>query len=540
MYSAISRSFWIVRPTSERKGQWAPTPVRYSLVSVMLSVLTVTSRLLFPDPVSASSGIRCRFYRHLTWTTILGGVVAGLVIIIYTVPLTPAVSDLVGRAAMLGLLLSIVPGVLLPRLVLTMWRERHGKAPFRIRLAAAFSIVVPAVLTSTALLGLAGYLNLAWGVIGLFVWLLVIGAVWCLLSGLLRVGAARLRERYTDRQTDDENPWIVDLFDPAQRLLHLGITLLAGWVLFRIYGWTAETPGVSHLLALGRLPVFTLGQSTLTVQNIVIAIVMVAVAFWIGGWSRHVSYNLALVRIQDLGIRHSLSIFVQYVVTAVGLLFALTLIGFDLTALTVFAASLGVGIGFGLQNVVNNFISGILLLAERPLRVGDRVTIGSATGDVTRIGIRSLSVLTFEKKEVIIPNSAVISESFTNWTKTDDTLREVMMLRVSLSDVDNAEHAAELVAEVARSTEGVLVSPPPKATVLELTDIGISIRLQYFIHAKGPDWDIRDNILRNALEALAREGFTIPTVAILEKPLRRLEPPPNVIQAYPSVVSSTP
>jgi potassium efflux system protein len=252
-----------------------------------------------------------------------------------------------------------------------------------------------------------------------------------------------------------------------------------------------------------------------------------------GGWSRQVSYNLALARIHDLSIRHSLSIFVQYVVTILGLVFALKLIGLDLTALTFFAASLGIGIGFGLQNVVNNFISGILLLAERPLRVGDTVTIGSATGDVTRIGIRSLTVLTSEQKEVIIPNSAVVSESFTNWTKTNDTLRDVLTFRVSF--FDNAEHAAELIAEAARSTEGVLAEPPPKATIYELTEIGIAIRLQYFIHATGPFFEIRDCVLRDALEALAVEGFTIPTVRIDEKPLR----PPERPQPPQSYLSTT-
>ena len=419
---------------------------------------------------------------------------------------------------MLCLLLIAVPGVLLPRLILTVWSETRGQPPLRIRLAAALSFIVPVVLASAAILGLAGYLNLAWRMTGLLGWLSVVGAVWFLLFGLLRDSAARLRERIAQGRADLGDFWIVDFFDPAYRLMQLGLTLAAGWVLVSIYGWTAETPGVRHLLAFGRVPVISLGQSILTVQNIVIAVIMVAIAFWTGGWSRHVSYNLALARVHDLSIRHSLSIFVQYVVTLLGLVLALKLIGLDLTALTFFAASLGVGIGFGLQNVVNNFISGILLLAERPLRVGDTVTIGSATGDVTRIGIRSLTVLTTEQKEVIIPNSAVISESFTNWTKSNDTLRDVLTFRVSF--FDNAEHAAELIAEAARSTDGVLASPPPKATIWELTEIGISIRLQYFIHATGPFFEIRDSILRDALEALATEGFTIPTVRIDEKPLR--------------------
>ena len=206
---------------------------------------------------------------------------------------------------------------------------------------------------------------------------------------------------------------------------------------------------------------------------------------------------------------------------------ALKLIGLDLSALTFFAAS--IGIGFGLQNVVNNFISGILVLAERPLRVGDTVTIGRTEGEVTRIGIRSLTVLTSEQKEVIIPNSAVVSESFTNWTKSNDTMRDVLIFRVSL--FDNAENAAQLIEAVARSTDGVLTDPPPKATIWELTEIGISIRLQYFIHATGPFLDIRDSVLRDALEALATEGFTIPTVRIDEKPLRPLERA-QIAQAY--------
>jgi potassium efflux system protein len=489
------------------------------------------------DPANPQSGVSRQFYGRLRWTIISGGIIAGFVAITFSLPLAPAVADLVARTGILCLLLIAVPAVLLPRLILTAWSETRAQPPLRIRLAAGLSAIVPAVLVLAALLGLAGYLNLAWSITGLLLWLLVVGAVWTVLLGVLRRAAARLHARIAGGQSELGDFWVVDFFDPAFRLMQLGLTLAAGWVLFRIYGWTPETPGVRHLLAFGRTPVISLGQSTLKVQDVLIAVILGAVAFWMGGWSRQVSYNLALARIHDLSIRHSLSIFVQYVVTILGLVLALKLIGLDLTALTFFAASLGIGIGFGLQNVVNNFISGILLLAERPLRVGDTVTIGSATGDVTRIGIRSLTVLTSEQKEVIIPNSAVVSESFTNWTKSNDTMRDVLMFRVSLSD--NAEHAAELIAEVARSTDGVLAEPPPKATIYELTEIGVAIRLQYFIHATGPFFDIRDSVLRDALEALATEGFTIPTVRIDEKPLRPVERPETTAQAYLSATRST-
>ena len=184
-------------------------------------------------------------------------------------------------------------------------------------------------------------------------------------------------------------------------------------------------------------------------QDIFLAVVLVGFAFWIGGWSQQVSYNLALTRVRDLGIRQSLSTFVQYIVIVLGLLLTLKVIGLDLTALTVFAASIGVGIGFGLQNVVNNFISGMLLLAERPLRVTDIVTIGGETGEVTRIGIRSLIVRTFDRKDLIIPNSAVIGNTFTNWTRNDETLREVLLFRISYRDDPRASGGQ--VEEIART-----------------------------------------------------------------------------------------
>jgi potassium-dependent mechanosensitive channel len=513
----------------------APLLLAFSVLAVwptLVFLLDLAGRSLL-DPAKAQSGVRRRFYSRLRWTLIPVGIVAGFVVITFTLPLAPAVADLVGRAGMICLLLIAAPGMLLPRLILTMWGEARGPPPLPVRLAAGFSAMVAFVLISAALLGFAGYLNLAWSATELLLWLLIIGGLWTLLLWFLRDGAARLRQRFADGRGDLG----ADFLDPAYRLIQLGLTLGAGWVIVSVYGWTEETPGVRHLLAFGRARVISLGQSTLTVQDIFIVVILVAIAFWMGGWSRQVSYNLALARIHDLGVRHSLSIFVQYVVTVLGLVLALKLIGLDLSAITFFAASLGIGIGFGLQNVVNNFISGILVLAERPLRVGDTVTIGSATGEVTRIGIRSLTVLTFEQKEVVIPNSAVVSEPFTNWTKSNDTMRDVLIFRVSL--FDNAEHAAELITEVVRSTDGVLAEPPPKATIWELTEIGISIRLQYFVHATGPFLDIRDCVLRNALEVLAAEGFTIPTIRIDEKPLRSLERPQISAQAYRATTRST-
>lgn len=134
------------------------------------------------------------------------------------------------------------------------------------------------------------------------------------------------------------------------------------------------------LLSLLGLELFELGESAFTVGDIFGAVLLVGIALWIGGWSQQVSVHLAYRRVRDHGLRQALATFTRYVVIVAGTLFALRVIGFDLTTLTVFAASLGVGIGFGMQSIVNNVLTGLLLLAERPLRVGKFVEIGTNLG----------------------------------------------------------------------------------------------------------------------------------------------------------------
>lgn len=476
---------------------------------VVAFVLLLARRLLFR---AAAEGLEVResFYRRLRWTVILGGVLAGLVTLTSTLPLTPALADLVNRSSMVCVLLIALPGLQLRALILTLAGGRW-RASLATRLAAQLSLAVPLVLAGAAAVGLAGYLNLAWSVIRHFLWAVLLGGLLLLALGVLADSARALRRRITERDPDTGYFWTVNFVEPAYRLAQLLATLAAGWALLRVYGWTAETPVIRELLAVGRTPVVSLGASALSLQDIVLAVVLVGLAFWVGGWSQQVSYNLALTRVRDPGIRQSLSTFVQYVVIVLGLLLTLKVIGLDLTALTVFAASVGVGIGFGLQNVVNNFISGVLLLVERPLRVTDTVTIGGETGEVSRIGIRSLVVRTPDRKELIIPNSAVIGNTFTNWTRTDDVLREVLLFKISYRDDPRA--AAELIEEVARTARGVLPAPAPKATLYEFTDAGVTVRLQYHCRLRGPvgGLDIRADILTRVREALARAGLSIAT-----------------------------
>ena len=123
------------------------------------------------------------------------------------------------------------------------------------------------------------------------------------------------------------------------------------------------------------------------------------------------------------GISYAISSLLNYVIIALGLLLALGALGLDLTKVTILAGAFGVGIGFGLQSIVNNFVSGLILLFERPVHVGDIVEVGTTSGEVARIGIRASTLRTWQGAEVIVPNAQLVTERVTNWTLSDRTRR---------------------------------------------------------------------------------------------------------------------
>jgi small-conductance mechanosensitive channel len=160
----------------------------------------------------------------------------------------------------------------------------------------------------------------------------------------------------------------------------------------------------------------------------------------------------------------------------VGLLVILQTLGIDLTALSILTGAVGLGVGFGLQNVASNFISGIIILFERPVRIGDRIAVGDVEGDVVRIGARSTTVLTNDNIDIIIPNSKLITENVVNWTHRDPTVRFRIPISVGYNmDVRTVEKA---LLEAAASVEEVLETPLPAVRFLSFGDNGLDFELR--------------------------------------------------------------
>ncbi len=178
------------------------------------------------------------------------------------------------------------------------------------------------------------------------------------------------------------------------------------------------------------------------------------------------------------GIPHAISNTAAYGVLFLGFVLALGAAGIDLSKVTVLAGAFGVGIGFGLQNIVNNFISGLILLYERPIQLGDVVEVGSLTGEVKRIGIRSSTLRTFQGAEVIVPNANLIAEQVVNWTLSDRQRR--IELPVGVAYGTDPQRVLAILLDVAKASPEVLEDPPPLALFRGFGDSALNFELRFW------------------------------------------------------------
>ncbi|NVK85113.1 MAG: mechanosensitive ion channel family protein [Cytophagia bacterium] len=177
----------------------------------------------------------------------------------------------------------------------------------------------------------------------------------------------------------------------------------------------------------------------------------------------------------DIGVSQSIGTIVQYVFIIVGAFFIIQTSGISLGSLNVLAGALGVGIGFGLQNIANNFISGLIILFERPIKVGDRIEVGSVQGDVTKVSARATTVNTNDNISIIVPNSEFISQRVINWSHNDRSIRFHVPVGVSYNE-DPAE-IKKILLDVAEKNPEVLKRPAPEVLFVEYGDSSLNFDL---------------------------------------------------------------
>jgi small-conductance mechanosensitive channel len=208
------------------------------------------------------------------------------------------------------------------------------------------------------------------------------------------------------------------------------------------------------------------------------------------------------------GVPHAVSVSIHYVILFFGFLLAVAATGADLSKFTLMAGAFGVGIGFGLQNIVNNFISGLILIAERPVMPGDTIEVGTMIGDVKRIGMRSSTIRTWEGAEVIVPNGNLVSSDVINWTLSDRQRRVEVPVGVAYGSP--TKKVMEILVRVASNHEDVLDNPAPNALFMGFGDSSLDFVLRFWTARFSKFFRVRSDITLGIEEALNDAGIVIP------------------------------
>jgi potassium efflux system protein len=187
----------------------------------------------------------------------------------------------------------------------------------------------------------------------------------------------------------------------------------------------------------------------------------------------------------EAGLRHAISTIFNYAITAIGIVVAFTTIGIKWSNIQWLIAALGVGVGFGLQEVVANFICGLIVLFERPFRIGDTVTIGDVSGTVTRIRIRATTVMDWDRKELIVPNKEFITGRLINWSLSDNIIR--LRIPIGIAYGSDTVLAEKLMLKAAEANPLALKNPEPQAVFLGFGDNSLNFELRVFINGIN-DW----------------------------------------------------
>lgn len=236
------------------------------------------------------------------------------------------------------------------------------------------------------------------------------------------------------------------------------------------------------------IPLMTLGNVQLTVWSLIYLLVLVSLLIYVSGKVRRWLVKfLGHGQKLETGAREAIGNIVQYIMLFFGLIIILQTTGIDLTALNVLTGAVGIGVGFGLQNVTNNFISGLIILFERPIKVGDRIEVGSVEGRVVQVRARSTTVVTNDNIAIIVPNSKFISENVINWSYTDQNVR--FKIPVSVAYGTDTRLVERLLLEVAKENPDVLERPETVVRFIEFGDSALLFELRVWsttrIHNKG-------------------------------------------------------
>ncbi|WFU03770.1 mechanosensitive ion channel family protein [Rhizobium sp. CB3171] len=252
-----------------------------------------------------------------------------------------------------------------------------------------------------------------------------------------------------------------------------------------------------------------IGNMSISLVGIFAGVLLFAGGYLVTRWFQRWLDSNVMARGQvDLGVRNSVKTGIGYLGVAVASIIAISAAGIDLSSLALVASALSVGIGFGLQNIVSNFVSGLILLVERPFKVGDWIVSGTSEGIVKRISVRATEIETFRKQSIIVPNSELINGSVGNWTHRNRLARSEIPVSVSF-DAD-PQRVMDILLELVRDIPKVLRNPEPHVEFLRIGPSSLDFEMRFYLSDLSDGMEIRNNLRIDILKRFRAEGIAIP------------------------------
>lgn len=272
---------------------------------------------------------------------------------------------------------------------------------------------------------------------------------------------------------------------------------------------------------------FTFGRITVSASSLFVGVVVVVMTLLAARWtSALIERRMANRRHIDPGLRYTIGRLIKYFVITIGSLVALKqAFAIDLTSIAVIFTALSVGIGFGLQYIASDIASGFILLFERPIRIGDFITIGDDEGDVQSINLRTTVVTTNDRIAIIVPNSKLVSQRVVNWSYGDPRAR--ISIPIGVADDSDIKLVTDTLIEAAQDVANVLSDPPPRVQFLKFGDYSLDFRLLVWSNQPRRYVEIRSDINYRIAQLFRERSIRIPypTQEFLLKGMpRNLEP----------------
>ncbi len=255
---------------------------------------------------------------------------------------------------------------------------------------------------------------------------------------------------------------------------------------------------------------FTLGRSPVTVMSTLILVLstffLIVLTKLVQRWVVHKLMGKSSI---ELGVRDAVASLVRYIVLILGFIIIFQSAGLDLSAFSILFGALGVGIGFGLQSLTNNLVSGLVILVERPIKLGDRVEVGTVKGDVTNISMRATTIWTNSNISVIVPNTEFVTSTVINWSHDDRNVR--VLIPVGVSYREDPARIRDLLLDIAKQESGILSKPEPAVLFDSYGDSALNFNLSVWTqqYTSTPAL-LRSRLYYAIFDRFRSEGIEIP------------------------------